>query len=73
MGTMVAYSIAQDGIGFPHFSPVCYWYIVGGQERGIEFMSEDGLGGDVAQFVSKVSNTQRSACWLFLFRNMQRK
>ena len=32
-------------------------------------MSEDGLGGDVAEFVSKVSNTQK--CWWFLFGNMQ--
>ena len=66
MGTMVAHSIAQDGIGFPHFSPVCYWYIVGGEERGIEFVSEDGLGGDVAEFVSKVSNTQRSVGCFYL-------
>lgn len=59
MGTMVAHSIAQDGIGFLHFSPVCYWYIVGGEERGIEFVSEDDLGGDVAEFVSKVCYTQK--------------
>ena len=29
LGSMVAHSIAQDGIGFPYLSPTCYWYMVG--------------------------------------------
>ena len=36
LGTMVAHSIAQVGIGFPYFSPLCYWYIVDGEERSLE-------------------------------------
>ena len=51
---MVAHSIAQDGIGFPHFSLACYWYIVGGEERAIEFVSVQDIGADAASVVSKV-------------------
>lgn len=54
LGTMVAHSISQDGIGFPHFSPVCYWYMVG-EERALEFVSIDDLGADAASVVSKVT------------------
>ena len=32
LGTMVAHSICQDGIGFPYLSLCCYWYIVEGEE-----------------------------------------
>ena len=31
-GTMVGHSILPDGIGFPYFSPLCYWYIAVGEE-----------------------------------------
>ncbi len=36
LGKIVAHSICQEGIGFPYFSPTCYWYIVGGEEMAIE-------------------------------------
>ena len=38
---MVAHSICQDGIGFPFLSPTCYWYLVGGEEKAVEFVTTD--------------------------------
>ena len=54
MGRMVSHSISQDGIGFPHFSLACYWYVVGGEERAIEFVTSNDIGADAAAVVSKV-------------------
>ena len=51
---MIAHSIAQDGVGFPNFSLCCYWYIVGGEDRALEFVTTDDVGADVAAVVSKV-------------------
>ena len=54
LGTMVGHSIGQDGIGFPHFSPACFWYLVGGEQRAIEFVTLNDIGADAAAVVSKV-------------------
>ena len=56
LGMMVAHSICQDGIGFPYFSPTCYWYMVGGEEKALQFASVEDVGGDVAAIVSQVSH-----------------
>ena len=56
LGMMVAHSICQDGIGFPYFSPTCYWYMVGGEEKALHFASVEDVGGDVAAIVSQVSH-----------------
>ena len=32
LGSMIAHSICQDGVGFPYLSLTCFWYIVGGEE-----------------------------------------
>ena len=54
LGLMVAHSIAQDGVGFPYLSPTCYWYIVGGEVKAMEYVSLIDVGADVAAVVSKV-------------------
>ena len=54
IGTTVAHSIAQDGVGFLYFSLACYWYMVGGEERAIEFVTLEDIGAEAAGVVSKV-------------------
>ena len=54
LGMMVAHSICQDGIAFPYFSPTSYWYIIGGDERAMEFASVEDIGADIASVVSQV-------------------
>jgi hypothetical protein len=54
LGLMVAHSIAQDGVGFPYLSPTCYWYMVGGEEKAIEYISLCDVGADTAAVVSQV-------------------
>ncbi len=51
----MAHSIAQSGVGFPYLSPVCYWYIADGEQRSLEYLSTEDVGGQVAAVVSKVS------------------
>lgn len=55
LSSMVAHSLALDGIGFPYLSPTCYWYIVDGEDRAIEYISIADVGADVAILVSKVN------------------
>ena len=47
LGTMVAHSICQDGIGFPYLSPTSYWY-----RNATDLASVEDVGANV---VSKVS------------------
>ena len=54
LGTMIGHSICLDGIGFPYLSAASYWYMVGGEERAMEFVSLDDVGADVASVVFKV-------------------
>lgn len=54
LGTMVSHSIFQTGVGFPYFSPLCYWYIVDGEERSIQHLSIEDIGADVASVVTTV-------------------
>lgn len=54
MGMMVAHSISQDGVGFPYFSLPCYWYMIGGEEKALEFVTLDDIGADAAAVVSRV-------------------
>ena len=55
LGTIIAHSIGQDAIGFPYLSPTCYWYIVGGEDKAIQYASVEDLPGDSASFISLVS------------------
>lgn len=54
LGTMVGHSLVQDGIGFPFWSPVCYWYMFGSEEQAIQSLTMDDVGNDVAVFLSEV-------------------
>lgn len=54
LGTMVAHSISMEGIGYPYLSPLCYWYIIGGEERALEYLSIDDVSAGVASVISKV-------------------
>lgn len=54
LGTMIAHSICQDGIGFPYFSPTCFWYIIGGETKALQFACVEDLPGDSALVVKQV-------------------
>ena len=56
LGTMIAHTIAQDGLGFPYLSPLCYWYLVAGEERALDHLTLVDVGADVRSLVSKVCN-----------------
>ena len=43
----------QDMVGFPHFLPTCYWYMVGGEEKAIKFVSTGDIGADAASLESQ--------------------
>lgn len=47
LGGMIGHSLCQDGIGFPHLSPTCYWFLVGGEEKAVEYASVEDLPADV--------------------------
>ena len=55
LGTMVGHSILQDGVGFPFFSPVCFWYIADGDKKTLQYASLADVGADVATVISQVS------------------
>ena len=54
LGSMVAHSICQDGIGFPYFSLTCYWYMVAGEEKGLEFATVEDVSADAAYLIKQV-------------------
>ena len=55
LGNIIAHSICQDGIGFPYLSPTCYWYLIGGEEKALEFASMEDLPADSAIVLAMVS------------------
>ena len=55
LGMMVGHSIMQDGIGFPYFLPVCYWYLAGKEQKALESLSVKDLNEDVGFLVTKVN------------------
>ena len=54
LGTMIAHSIALDGIGFPYFSKFCYRYIAEGEEKALEAINLNDIGHNVKAFIEKV-------------------
>ncbi|XP_019858212.1 PREDICTED: uncharacterized protein LOC109586463 [Amphimedon queenslandica] len=52
LGSMISHSFCQDGLGFPYLSPLCYWYIVGGEEKALEYSSVDDIPADAAQVIT---------------------
>ena len=59
LGNIIGHSICQDGIGFPFFSPTCYWYLIGGEEKALEFASVEDLPADSAIVLAKVGDTMQ--------------
>ena len=55
LGSIIAHSICQDGIGFPYLSPTCYSYLVGGEDNALELVSPEDLPADSAFVVSQVA------------------
>ena len=55
LGSMVAHSVCQDGVGFPYLSPTCYWYIIGGESKALQFSSIQDLPADSAFLIDKVN------------------
>lgn len=54
LGKMLSHSIYQDGIGFPYLSDVCYWYLIGGENMAIQYVSITDLPADSASLVTEV-------------------
>lgn len=51
---MVGHSILQDGIGFPYFSPLCFWYMAVGEEESLQHASVCDIGSNTIDFIYKV-------------------
>ena len=56
VGKMVGHSVIMDGVGFPFFSPACYYYMAGFVDRAISAASVEDTGERVRQLVELVSN-----------------
>ena len=54
LGGMVGHSICQDGVGFPHLSPTCFWYVVGGEEKALQYACTEDLPADAVFVLSQV-------------------
>ena len=54
LATIISHAICQDGIGFPFLSPTCYWYMVRGSNKALEFASAQDLPADSASVLSQV-------------------
>ena len=54
LGTMIAHSITQDGVGFPYLSPLCYWYIAQGEEHAIQHVTLTDVGADIGSVIIQV-------------------
>ena len=59
LGTIIAHSICQDGIGFSYLSPTCFWYIVGGEEKALQFACVEDLPGDSASVLKQVGKSTK--------------
>ena len=56
-GTMIAHSVAMDGVGFPYLSPLSYWYITAGETEALQHMGPSDVGADVADVIAQVCVT----------------
>ena len=54
LGTMIAHSVAMDGVGFPYLSPLSYWYITAGETEALQHMGPSDVGADVADVIAQV-------------------
>ena len=51
---MIGHSILQDGIGFPHLSPLC---IAEGEQRALEYVTLADVGAQTAAAVTRVGKS----------------
>ena len=65
LGTMVAHSLCQDGIGFPYLSPTCYSYITAGEEKALQLASIQDIPSDSAFLISQVLCLLCDIAWEF--------
>ena len=56
LGTLVAMSIVQGGLGFPVLHPNVYVYMVSGKYIGLHTADEDVPDGMVQSLIEKVCN-----------------
>ena len=56
LGIMVGHALSQDGIGFPFWSPLCFWYMFDGEEKALQHLTMDDVGEDVVAFLTEVSS-----------------
>ena len=54
LGGMVGHSICQDGVGFLHLSPTCFWYIVAGEEKALQYACVEDLPADACFVLTQV-------------------
>ena len=70
LGQMIAHSISMDRVGFPYLSPICYWYIVDGEDRASQFISEQDVGDRMYQIVTEVI-TIYNTMYMHVFKALQ--
>ena len=58
LGRIVGHSIFQDGIGFPHLSALCYWYVAAGEQAALQYLTLKDVGADCCNFIRQVSATK---------------
>lgn len=44
----------MHGLGFPYLSPLCYWYLVAGEDVALDHLTLADVGADVRSLVTKV-------------------
>ena len=54
LATMISLSICQDGVGFPYLSPTCYWYMISGEEKALQYATINDMPADSAMIISQV-------------------
>lgn len=48
-------NLGGGGIGLPYFSFTCYWYMVDGEERALEFATVEDVSADAAYVIKQVT------------------
>ena len=64
LGGMISHSICQDTLGFPYLSPTCFWYLVGGENKALQYASIEDLPADSRLVLTQVCS---STMFKFIF------
>ena len=54
IGRVIGHSIYYDGIGFPHFSLMSYWYVAAGEEVASNYITVNDVNQDIKELIQKV-------------------